>query len=317
MNGWTYRPFSPAQEARLRQIWNWALAPWEFLISPQFEGLENIPHQGPVLFVGNHSLMALLDGVLMVRELAVQRDIVCRPLGYHLHFKTPLWGQLLATNGAVDGTRTNCAAMMQAGEFILVYPGGAGEVMKRKGEQHTVRWKNRTGFARLAIENGCTIVPFSTVGADDCYDILVDNDQYAKTRLGRWVARTLGAKLEELPPIIKGLGPTLIPRPEKMYFRFHEPISTQPYAQFENIDDAALELREQVEMTVQSGIAALLKQREADPYRALGLRLKRRITQWGQARAADILRRFTHDQSDAGPDEPLRWPSTQGSAQRP
>lgn len=298
MDGWTYKTFSARHDNRLIKLWKTTLAPWHALISPEFEGLENIPSQGPVLFVGNHSLMALLDGVLMVRELAVQRGIVVRALGYHLHFKTPLWGRLLAFNGAVDGTRENCAAMMKAGEYILVYPGGAGEVMKRKGEQHTVRWKNRTGFARMAIENGATIVPFSTVGADDCFDILVDNDQYQKARLGRWVAKALGAKPEELPPVIKGVGLTLIPRPEKMYFRFHEPIDTRAYANHPDIDEAAWELREQVEVTVQSGLSALLARRENDGERSLRVRLKNRGMRWVQARSMDILRRFAHEPGD-------------------
>ncbi len=298
MNGWTYKPFSDRHQQRLRQLWASTLAPWDFLISPEFEGLEHIPAKGPVLFVGNHSLMALLDGVLMVRELAKSRGIVVRSLGYHLHFKTPLWGRLLAFNGAVDGTRDNCAAMMKAGEFILVYPGGAGEVMKRKGEQHTVRWKNRTGFARMAIEHGATIVPFSTVGADDCFDILVDNDQYQKTRIGRWLAKVLGAKPEELPPIIKGMGPTLIPRPEKMYFRFHEPIDTAAYAKHPDIEEAAWELREQVEVTVQSGLSALLARRENDPDRSLRSRVRQRVLGWVQARSGDILRRFAHEADD-------------------
>lgn len=299
MDGWTYKPFSAAHQQRLARLWNVAFAPWDMLVSPEFEGLDNIPAKGPVLFVGNHSLMALLDGVLMVRELALRRGIIVRSLGYHLHFKTPLWGRLLAFGGAVDGTRDNCAAMMKAGEFILVYPGGAGEVMKRKGEQHTVRWKNRTGFARMAIEHGATIVPFSTVGADDCFDILIDNAQYQKTRAGRWIAKVLGAKPEELPPVIKGIGPTLLPRPEKMYFRFHEPIDVSAYARHGNLDEAAWELREQVEMTVQSGLAALLQRREQDAQRTLVARLRKRASNWAQARAADILRRFSHEPDDA------------------
>lgn len=304
MDGWTYRPFSQQHRQRLIRWWSRAIAPWEWLISPEFEGLENIPDQGPVLFVGNHSLMALMDGPLMIRELAMRRGIVVRPLGYHLHFRTPVWGRFLAANGAVDGTRANCAAMMQAGEYILVYPGGAGEVMKRKGEQHTLRWKNRTGFARMAIENGCTIVPFSTVGADDCFDILVDNDEYQKTRFGRWVARRLGAKPEELPPLVRGIGPTLIPRPEKMYFTFHAPIDASLYAQHADLDEAARELRDHVEVTVESGIAALLKQREADPDRPLTARLRRRVLQWGKRRAEDIARRFAHeDETSSGEDQ--------------
>jgi hypothetical protein len=37
---------------------------------------------------------------------------------------------------------------------VLVFPGGGREVTKRKGEAHKVIWKERTGFARMAIEHG-------------------------------------------------------------------------------------------------------------------------------------------------------------------
>ena len=45
------------------------------------------------------------------------------------------WRDFLAGFGAVDGTRENCAALMREGESILVYPGGAREVFKRKSEK--------------------------------------------------------------------------------------------------------------------------------------------------------------------------------------
>jgi hypothetical protein len=35
---------------------------------------------------------------------------------------------------------------------VLVYPGGGREVAKRKGEKYQLLWKERVGFARLAIE---------------------------------------------------------------------------------------------------------------------------------------------------------------------
>ena len=77
--------------------------------------------------------------------------------------------------------------------MILVYPGGGREVAKRKGESYKLIWKERMGFARLAIEHGYTIVPFAAVGAEEAVDIVLDGDNplMAPTRLfvGRsWAA---------------------------------------------------------------------------------------------------------------------------------
>lgn len=276
LSGKSYQPLTTQQRNRLGKRWNRLFGWWDWLIQPEFEGLELIPDSGPVLFVGNHSLMAFADAVLMVRKILKEKGIVCRSLGLHAHFKVPVWGTFLAENGAVDGTRENCTAMMKAGEYVIVYPGGGGEVMKRKGEQHALRWKQRTGFARMAIENSCTIVPFSTVGADDCYDILFDNAQLGKNRLASRLIQWTGLKQEEIPPLIRGWGPTLLPKPKRIYFKFHSPIAAADYAD-EDIQEAAWALRTRVEHEVEQGIEALLQRRENDPLDSLANRLLSRI----------------------------------------
>lgn len=275
MNGLHYAPLSATEQSKLGQLLSRWLAVWAWMVSPEFEGIENIPQTGPVLLVGNHSLMAFADASLMVREIWQERGILCRSLALHGHFKVPGWGRMLASSGAVDGTRENCTDMMQAGEHIIVYPGGGGEVMKRKGEQHTLRWKNRTGFAQMAIQNACVVVPFSTVGADDCYDILWDNKEMQSSRVGRALVQLSGLKPEEFPPLLKGWGPTLIPKPQKMYFRFHQPIDVSTF-QGMPIEDASWALRQQVESTVNQGLEELLERRGEIGKRGLISRLTQR-----------------------------------------
>lgn len=278
MNGLTYQQFTDRQIASIGRRWLRTFAAWNWLSSPHFEGLENIPKKGPVLLVGNHSILAFADGSLMVREIYKQHGIVCRSLGLHEHFKIPVWGKFLASNGAVDGTRENCRKLMQAGEHIIVYPGGGGEVMKRKGEQHRLRWKNRTGFAQMAIENKCTVVPFSTVGADDCFDIVLDNQEINQNPIGRYLIKLSKLKAEEFPPLLKGLGPTLIPKPQKIYFRFHQPIEAKKFSTG-NLEKDGLALRSQVEKTVQTGIDDLLLMRECDEEAPIQSRLKKRASE--------------------------------------
>lgn len=290
MNGWKYEPMTEQQRREAGQKMERWYAAWNWLVEPEFFGMENIPDAGPVLLVGNHSLMAFADGSLMMREIYRQKGIFCRSLGLHTHFKVPVWGRLLAEGGAVDGTRENCTAMMQAGEHIIVYPGGGGEVMKRKGEQHTLRWKQRTGFARMAIENGCTVVPFSTVGADDCFDILYDNNQLQKSRLGNYLLNKTGIKAEEFPPLLKGIGPTLVPKPQKMYFTFHEPITAADFAD-DDIDQASWNLRTEVEKIVETGIAELLALREEDDLAKFSNRMKVKARRAGQQMIQHIKQR--------------------------
>ena len=243
------------------------LAPWRLLTGPKFYGLDDIPTDGPVMFAGNHTLEGMLDLPLMVLGLWEERGILAHGLADHFHFRVPGWREFLSSFGAVDGSRDNCRALMGAGESILVYPGGAREVFKRKGEKYRLIWKQRTGFARLAIEHGYPIVPFAAVGAEECYDIVLDaGDLLAMPIIGDILKRYV-PRVEVMPPLVKGAGLSPLPRPERLYFGFGPPIDTHPYKGRADDPEALMELREQVRHAVAEGIERLLAERQRDPDR--------------------------------------------------
>jgi len=243
------------------------LEPWRLLTAPCFYGVDRVPRDRPCLFVGNHTLMGVLDVPLMLLGLYARTGIVVRPLGDHVHFRVPLWRDLLGRFGTVDGTRDNCEALMRAGESILVFPGGAREVFKHKHERYRLIWKNRLGFARLAIAHGYPIVPFAAVGAEDCYDVVFDSDDLRRTPLGPLV-EWLVPRPDELPPLVNGIG--LLPRPRRFYFRFERPIET---AGRDGGPEACLEVRAEVARAIEHGIAALRRSERRDPAGALAVRL--------------------------------------------
>jgi 1-acyl-sn-glycerol-3-phosphate acyltransferase len=250
------------------------LEPWHFLTAPRISGLEHLPPDRPILVVANHTLMGVLDVPLLVFGLYEQRGIFLRSLGDHLHFRIPLWRDLLTHFGTVDGTRENCRALMRAGESILVFPGGGREVFKHKGEKYRLIWKERAGFVRLAVEHGYAIVPLSAVGAEECYDIVVDSDELRATPLGPLLDR-IAPRADEIPPLVRGIGP--LPRPERFYFHFGRPIDTRPYAGRQRDAALCMALRERVRRAVERGIRRLLAERARDPQRALRARLVRQL----------------------------------------
>jgi 1-acyl-sn-glycerol-3-phosphate acyltransferase len=158
---------------------------------------------------------------------------------------------------------------MRAGESILVFPGGAREVFKRKGERYRLRWANRMGFARLAIEHGYPIVPFAAVGADDCYQIVLDAGELRRLL----PAVRLLPRAAELPPLVRGLGPTAIPRPQRFYFHFAPPIETTRLRGRERDAMAVFGVREEVREALEAGLELLLAKRRRDPRRRLLPRL--------------------------------------------
>lgn len=245
------------------------MGPLRKLINPKVYGIDNVPKRRALL-VGNHTVMGMLDSPLMCAELW-EHGVIVRSLGDHAHFKIPVWRDVLTACGVVDGTRAITSELMRRGEVILVYPGGGREVAKRKGEQYKLIWKERMGFARLAIQHGYRIVPFAAVGAEEAVDIVLDGDNplLAPTRL--FVEKVLGSK--DAMPITRGIGLTPVPRPERQYYWFGKPISTKRIQGQQDDDDVVRTVREKTKAAVEAGMEFLLTERENDPNRSVLRRL--------------------------------------------
>ncbi|HMY81709.1 MAG TPA: lysophospholipid acyltransferase family protein [Agitococcus sp.] len=241
--------FSPPPLSRIQK----ALFLQKTWFDPVFMGLDNLDRAKPALYVGNHTLYGTLDGPLMLLGLYEHKGIFLRSLGDHIHFKVPLWGKLLVDNGCVAGTPENCQQLMEAKEHILVYPGGGREVMKNKDELYQLVWKQRTGFARMAMQNGYDIIPFAAVGADDAYTIQYDANDFYQSKVGKWLQKTgISDKYlrggDAFVPLATGLG--LLPRPEKIYFAFGERITTAAMQTQSENKDLQWQVREQVEAKI-------------------------------------------------------------------
>ncbi|MDJ0786144.1 MAG: lysophospholipid acyltransferase family protein [Myxococcota bacterium] len=260
-----------------------ALAPFKRLLSPVSFGLEHVPREGAVLLAGNHTIYGLIDIPMLGLEIYEQTGRVVRGLGDHNHFELPVWRELLTRIGAVRGTRDNCRRLFADGEAVLVFPGGGREVMKHKGEKYKLVWKERIGFASLAIEHGVPIVPFASVGVEDMFEILLDADEILHSPLGK-LADALGISDqpwfrhgEIIPPLARGTGPAGLPRLQRQYFDFSAPIDTTRFAGLHQDRAACFALRGEVQTAIQAGIARLSEVRDADPERYPVQRALRRL----------------------------------------
>jgi 1-acyl-sn-glycerol-3-phosphate acyltransferase len=248
------------------------LEPLSHVADPKVYGVEHLPADGSLL-VGNHTIYGFLDLPFMMTELWKQRRLAIRGLGEHAHYAVPIWRELLTVGGMVRGTRDNVRALMATRQTILVFPGGAREVNKRRGQQYQLLWRERIGFARLAIEQGYPIVPFAAVGAEEMLDVIVDRHTPVYGQFARLYEKVMGFPT---PPIVRGFGPTAIPRPERLYFWFGEPIDPRSFGRRYDDTAAARALRDQVKGDILSGIQFLRDERDQDPDRGLLRRLIRR-----------------------------------------
>jgi len=272
--------FDPAVFAELDHL----IQPLKRLLSPVSLGTEHVPREGAVLLTGNHSIYGLLDIPMLGLEVYEKTGRVVRGLADHNHFALPIWRDLLVRVGAVRGTREGCARLFEAGEAVLVFPGGGREVMKHKHEQYQLVWKERIGFARLAIEHGVPIVPFASVGVEDMFEVVFDADDLLASPAGallralRITEQPWFRHGEIVPPIARGKGLAALPRLERQYFLFGAPIDPTRWAGLHEDRDACFALRTEVQTAIETQIAQLREVREADPERYPVQRLLHRIS---------------------------------------
>eukprot|EP00929_Paragymnodinium_shiwhaense_P052073 TRINITY_DN26113_c0_g3_i1.p1 TRINITY_DN26113_c0_g3~~TRINITY_DN26113_c0_g3_i1.p1 ORF type:complete len:393 (-),score=68.57 TRINITY_DN26113_c0_g3_i1:260-1438(-) len=229
-----------------------AIEPLNQILQTEVVGLDRIPADAAHFYVMNHSLGGI-EMPSFVHTLYKKSGVFVRGLADHFHWAGP-HGPLLRAFGAVDGTRPNVDMLMENGQNLLVYPGGGAEILKSASvERYTLMWKERLGFARMAIKNKYPILPCACVGTEDMLDIMAD------------LPLSFLGKSAPIPSV-----PLLKPNSlQKVYFWFGEPIPTAQYqGDWENTEFAK-EVRDKTKAAIEAGIKELQEKQVADPDRFL------------------------------------------------
>jgi 1-acyl-sn-glycerol-3-phosphate acyltransferase len=133
-------------------------------------GLDNIPAEGPVLLVGNHSGGTLIADTFVFAQGFYDRFGPLRrfhQLAHDLVFALPGARASLSRYGTVPASPQNMAHALERDAALLVYPGGDHETYRPTWESAKIDFAGRTGFARLAIEHGVPIVPVVAIGGQE------------------------------------------------------------------------------------------------------------------------------------------------------
>lgn len=132
--------------------------------------LDNIPAEGPVLLVGNHSGGTLIADTFVFAQAFYDQFGPLRrfhQLAHDLVFKVPGARASLSRYGTVPASPENMRRALDRDAALLVYPGGDHESYRPSWESSKIDFAGRTGFARLAIELGCPIVPIVAIGGQE------------------------------------------------------------------------------------------------------------------------------------------------------
>jgi len=129
----------------------------------------NVPEDGPVLLVGNHTGGNMSPEVVILPLAFSTYFGVERPfyqLAHNLVLASPV-GPYLRRYGAMAASHEHARRALKAGAAVLVFPGGDWEVHRPSWERNKVDFAGRKGFIKLALKENAPIVPVVTVGGQE------------------------------------------------------------------------------------------------------------------------------------------------------
>jgi 1-acyl-sn-glycerol-3-phosphate acyltransferase len=234
---------------------------FEFLFDNYFRvdlfGLQNVPDQGRVLLVANHSGTLPYDGAML--KVAVEnRHMSGRPVRFLVEdfvFHFPFLGSFMNRIGGVRACQDNARRLLQNEQLVVVFPEGVKGIGKLFWDRYKLQRFGRGGFIKLALRTNSPIIPVAVVGAEEIHPMLARLD---------FLARTLKLPYIPVTPTFPLLGPLgAIPLPSKWLIQFGRPISLAQYTP-EDADDALkiMQLAEKVRSTIQQMVNELLKKRK-------------------------------------------------------
>jgi 1-acyl-sn-glycerol-3-phosphate acyltransferase len=228
----------------------------------EVRGLGNIPDDGPVLLVGNHSGGNMMPDTLVLTLAFNAYFGAERPfyqLAHNLVVSMP-WLSDLRKFGTVAASPENASKALQAGAALLVYPGGDYEVHRPTSQANRIDFDERKGFIKLALEQDVPLVPVVAIGGQETALFL---------SRGEWLARMMRLdkifRLKVMPislslPWILNVGDFLghIPLPAKITVEVLPPIQLrEQFGEAPDID----EIYDHVTGLMQDTLDALAEER--------------------------------------------------------
>ncbi len=162
----------------------------------EVRNMGNVPEEGPVLLVGNHTGGNMSPEVTVLPLAFSTYFGVERPfyqLAHNLVLASPL-GRMLKRYGTMAASHRHAERALESGAALLVFPGGDWEVHRPSWEGNKVDLAGRKGFIRLALNADVPIVPVVTIGGQETALFL---------SRGAWLAKVTGVdrslRLKVLP----------------------------------------------------------------------------------------------------------------------
>jgi 1-acyl-sn-glycerol-3-phosphate acyltransferase len=208
-------------------------------------GIENIPANGRVILVANHSGQLPFDGLVIGSACFLEppQPRLVRAMVEFFVPTVPFASYLFSRWGQITGTPENCRRLLSAEEAVLVFPEGARGISKPFSKRYQLADFGK-GFMRLALETGSPIVPVAVIGAEE---------QAPAINLER-VAKLM--KLPALPivPYPPFIAP--VPLPVKYRLYFGEPMRFAGDPDDDDLDEQVKQVKNRIQSMIHMGLRA-------------------------------------------------------------
>lgn len=126
----------------------------------EVHGMEHLPVNGPALIVYYHGAIPV-DIYYLIARVVLERERLIYTVADRFLFKIPGFAIISESCNVSPGTIQSCVSILKEGNLLAISPGGVFEA-QFGDNSYELLWRNRIGFAKVALEAQVPIVPMFT-----------------------------------------------------------------------------------------------------------------------------------------------------------
>lgn len=133
----------------------------------EISGIENFPKDGPALVIFYHGAMPI-DMYFMSFRIYLKSGRMMHCVGDKFLFILSIYKIFAECFNISTGSVESCVNTIQNGGVLCISPGGTYEA-QFGDENYELMWKNRLGFAKVAIEAKANVIPVFAENIREAY----------------------------------------------------------------------------------------------------------------------------------------------------
>jgi 1-acyl-sn-glycerol-3-phosphate acyltransferase len=177
----------------------------------EVEGIENVPSNGRVMIVPNHSGVLGWDAIILYNEIVREKRRIPRIMAHNFWESKPFLSQMAKKYGAFGANFKQAIKFLNKNKLMIIFPEAEHGNFKPSVKMYQLSDFN-PGFVSLAMMTNTVLVPTVIMGAEENFVNLGTID---------WFEDRIGVKI----PIPLNL----LPIPAKWKIKFLKPISLKNY----------------------------------------------------------------------------------------